>query len=83
MDFKFPINWYFEKFFGNKAGGGSWKNPQGQGGGSQNVHVCPQGGRGSKNPKKLSTWFIDDPITHLSINGPSDREGQVKSALIN
>ena len=31
-------------------------------GGSQNVHVCPQGGRGgSKKPKKLSTWFVDDP----------------------
>ena len=29
-------------------------------GGSQNVHVCPQGGRGgSKKPKKLSTWFVD------------------------
>ena len=42
-----------------------------------------KGGGGSKNPKKLSTWFIDDPITHLSINGPSDREGQVNSALIN
>ena len=40
-------------------------------------------GGGSKNPKKLSTWFIDDPITHLSINGPSDSEGQVNSALIN
>ena len=43
----------------------SLKNPHGRGGGGcQNVHVCPQGGRGgSKNPKKLSTWFVDGPLT--------------------
>ena len=40
------------KFFGNKAGGESLKNPHGQGGGSQNVHVCPQGGRGVKKTQK-------------------------------
>ena len=58
------MNWYFENFFGNKAGGGgSLKNPHGQRGGSQNVHICPQGGRrDKKNPKKLSTRFVDDPL---------------------
>ena len=50
-------------FFGNKAEGGSWKNPHGQGGG---FSKCPclstRGEGGSKKPKKLSTWFVDDPL---------------------
>ena len=67
MDFKFPINWYFEIFLEIKPEGGvSLKNPHGQGGGFKK---CPclstRGEGGSKKPKKLSTWFVDDPFPFI------------------